>query len=184
MPWASLQQVLPARDTAGLRQEFIALTFLGSFGWISLLNPFLPAAPQIVASFELPVSVVRPPVRFRPSVLFPSPRKFLEQTEPRHQIVTAIIGQDTRRNVTDDVTAGSDAFSSALKLFPRASRRRFSEPTTNEGHLSREKATHLDFESFHRKLDIQLDELYVKLPIIHYIMRQLIINYPKTVLYS
>lgn len=107
---------------------------------------------------------------FRPSVLSPSPRKFLEQTEPRHQIVTAIIGQDTRRNVTDDVTAGSDAFSSALKLFPRASRRRFSEPTTNEGHLSREKATHLDFESFHRKLDIQLDELHVKLPIIHYIM--------------
>lgn len=168
MPWASLQQVLPARDTAGLRQEFIALTFLGSFGWISLLNPFLPAAPQIVASFELPVSLsVRPSVS--PVCPFPSPRKFLEQTEPRHQIVTAIIGQDTRRNVTDDVTAGSDAFSSALKLFPRASRRRFSEPTTNEGHLSREKATHLDFESFHRKLDIQLDELYVKLPIIHYI---------------
>lgn len=51
MPCASLLQVLPAWDTAGLRQEFIALTFLGSFGWISLLNPFLPAAPQIVASF-------------------------------------------------------------------------------------------------------------------------------------
>lgn len=147
MPWASLQQVLPARDTAGLRQEFIALTFLGSFGWISLLNPFLPAAPQIVASFELPVSLVRPSVS---SVCpFPSPRKFLKQTEPRHQIVTAIIGQDTRRNVTDDVTVGSGAFSSALKLFPRASRRRFSEPTTNEGHPSREKATHLDFDSFH-----------------------------------
>lgn len=115
--------------------------------------------------------VVRPSVRpFRPSVLSPRHEEFLEQTEPRHQIVTAIIGQDTRRNVTDDVTAGSDAFSSALKLFPRASRRRFSEPTTNEGHLSREKATHLDFESFHRKLDIQLDELYVKLPIIRYII--------------
>lgn len=115
--------------------------------------------------------VVRPSVRpFRPVCPFPSPRKLLEQTVPRHQIVTAIIGQDTRRNVTDDVTAGSDAFSSALKLFPRASRRRFSEPTTNEGHLSREKATHLDFESFHRKLDIQLDELYVRLPIIRYII--------------
>lgn len=61
MPCASLQQVLPARDTAGLRQEFIALTFLESFGWISLLNPFLPAAPQIVASFELPVSSVLSP---------------------------------------------------------------------------------------------------------------------------
>lgn len=47
----------------GLRQEFIAPTFLGSFGWISLLNPFLPAAPQIVASFELPVSFVRPSAR-------------------------------------------------------------------------------------------------------------------------
>lgn len=141
MPCASLLQVLPARDTAGLRQEFIALTFLGSFGWISLLNPFLPAAPQIVASFGLPVSSVRP-----------SPRKFLEQT--RHQIVTTIIGQDTRRTVADDVTVGSDAFSSALKLFPRTSRRRFSGPTTNEGHLSREKASHLDFVSFLRKLDV------------------------------
>jgi len=140
MPCASLQQVLPARDT-GLRQEFIALTFLGSFGWISLLNPFLPAAPQIVASFELPVSVCP----------FPSSRNFLEQT--RHQIVTTIIGQDTQRNA-DDVTVGSDAFSSALKLFPRTSRRRFSRPTTNEGHLSCEKASHLDFISFFQKLDI------------------------------
>lgn len=62
MPCASslLQQVLPARDTAGLRQEFIAPTFLGSFGWISLLNPFLPAAPRPVASFKLPPSRVLP----------------------------------------------------------------------------------------------------------------------------
>lgn len=47
MPYASpLQQVLPARDTAGLRQEFIAPTFSGSPGWISLLNPFLPTTPR------------------------------------------------------------------------------------------------------------------------------------------
>lgn len=86
-PAPPCKQVLPARDTAGLRQEFIALTFLGSFGWISLLNPFLPAALQIVASFGAPC-VVLPPL--------PPPRrrKFLEQT--RHQIVTTIIGQDTR----------------------------------------------------------------------------------------
>lgn len=83
-PAPPCKQVLPARDTAGLRQEFIALTFLGSFGWISLLNPFLPAAPQIVASFGAPRVVLSPRRR----------RKFLEQT--RHQIVTTIIGQDTR----------------------------------------------------------------------------------------
>lgn len=59
-PAPPCKQVLPARDTAGLRQEFIALTFLGSFGWISLLNPFLPAALQIVASFGAPCVVLSP----------------------------------------------------------------------------------------------------------------------------
>ncbi|KAF7388308.1 hypothetical protein HZH68_012250 [Vespula germanica] len=33
-----LELLLPARDTAELRQEFIAPTFLESFGWISLLE--------------------------------------------------------------------------------------------------------------------------------------------------
>lgn len=94
----------------GLRQEFIALTFLGSFGWISLLNPFLPAAPQIVASFGLPRVVL--------SACVLSPRHGNSSNRPRDQIVTTIIGQDTRRNVADDVTVESDAFSSALKLFP------------------------------------------------------------------
>ncbi|KAK2588616.1 hypothetical protein KPH14_006385 [Odynerus spinipes] len=40
-----LELLLPARDTAELRQEFIAPTFLESFGWISLLKhvPLPPA---------------------------------------------------------------------------------------------------------------------------------------------
>lgn len=81
--------------------------------------------------------VARPSVR--PSVSFPSPRKFLEQT--RHQIVTTIIGQDTRGNVANDVTVGPDAFRFALKLFSPTSRGRFNGPATNESHPSREKAS-------------------------------------------
>lgn len=132
MPCASLQQVLPARDTAGLRQEFIAPTFLGSFGWISL-QPISSGSASNRRFFRAP-RIVLP-------LSFPSPWNFLEQTQ--HQIVTTIIGQDTRRNVADDVTVRSDAFTSALKLFPRASRRRFSGPTINEGHLSHVKASTL-----------------------------------------
>lgn len=112
MPCASslLQQVLPARDTAELRQEFIAPTFLGSFGWISLLNPFLPPAPRPVASFKLP------PLAYFPS---PSSRRFREQA--RHQIVTMIIGQDIQRDdiecAGDDVVDESDGFRVRIEAF-------------------------------------------------------------------
>lgn len=114
MPCASslLQQVLPARDTAGLRQEFIAPTFLGSFGWISLLNPFLPAAPR-------PSSLLS---SFHPPAYFPSssPRRFREQA--RHQIVTMIIGQDIRRDDVEraddnDVVDESDGFRVRIEAF-------------------------------------------------------------------
>lgn len=142
MPCASLQQVLPARDTAGLRQEFIALTFLGSFGWISLPNPFLPAAPQIVASFGLPVSSVLSPRHENSSSRL--------DTESSRRSSVKIPGETSRTMLPSDRTL----LASALKLFPRTSRRRFSGPTTNEGHLSREKASHLDFVSFLGKLDI------------------------------
>lgn len=74
MPCASLQQVLPARDTAGFRQEFIALTFLGSLGWIFLFKPFLPVATSTNRRFfrALPC---RPFVRSSPlSTKIPSNR--------------------------------------------------------------------------------------------------------------
>ncbi|KAL0104555.1 hypothetical protein PUN28_017351 [Cardiocondyla obscurior] len=95
---------------------------------------------RALPSLPLPLLTCRPPPC--------RPFSLAEQT--RHQIVTTIIGQDTRRNVADDVTVRSDAFSSAPELFPRASRRRFSRPATNEGHLSREKASRLDSVSFPR----------------------------------
>lgn len=81
-------------------------------------------------SLLLPGSPVSP-------VLSPHQWKFLEQT--RHQIVTTIIGQDTRGNVADDVTVEPDAFRFVLKLFSRTSRRRFNGRTTNESHSSRKK---------------------------------------------
>lgn len=62
-PAPSLQQVLPTRDTARPRQEFIALTFLGSFGWISLLSPFPPTAPPEPSSFLRVRSSCRSSVR-------------------------------------------------------------------------------------------------------------------------
>ncbi|KAL2714820.1 hypothetical protein V1478_016005, partial [Vespula squamosa] len=58
-----LELLLPARDTAELRQEFIAPTFLESFGWISLLK-HLASSPLIFAS----------PI---PPFLFPRIRKTL-----------------------------------------------------------------------------------------------------------
>lgn len=70
-----------------------------------------------------------------------------------------IIGQDARRNDANDVTAGSDAFRSAFKLFSRASRRRFNGPTTDDGHLSREKPSASISSAFLRNSDINLGDL-------------------------
>lgn len=69
-----------------------------------------------------------------------------------------IIGQDARRNDANDVADESDAFTSALKLFSRASQRRFNGPT-DDGHLSREKAFASIFVAFLRYLVINLDDL-------------------------
>lgn len=102
-----------------------------------------------------------PPVSSVCPFFSPFHENFLEQT--RYQIVTMIIGQDTRRNAVVDVTIGTGAFRTALKLFSQASRRRFRERTTNEGHLfSREKAFALISSRFFENWMSQLDDLLYK----------------------
>lgn len=110
MPCASLLQVLPARDTAGFRQEFIALTFLGSLG--------MDLSPQAISSgshLDEPSLLSSYPVSSVCLFFSPFHENFLEQT--RYQIVTMIIGQDTRRNVVDDVTIGTGAFRDRTEAF-------------------------------------------------------------------
>ncbi|TGZ50180.1 hypothetical protein DBV15_03624 [Temnothorax longispinosus] len=124
MPCASLQQVLPARDTAGAPTGVYRSNILGKLRMDFPPQPISSGSASNRRFFRAPRVVL--------SVCVLSPRHGNSSNRPRDQIVTTIIGQDTRRNVVDDVTVESDAFSSALKLFPRASRWRFSGPTTNE----------------------------------------------------
>lgn len=107
----------------GLRQEFIAPTFLGSLGWISLLSPFLPAPRPAFLS-----GAVRVAPYF--AVEIPPERTRLPNRHDDHR----------SRYLGKTATARSRRrFYVRPGAFPRTSRRRFGRLTTNRGHLSQEE---------------------------------------------